>query len=156
GIIYQLSGFFVISVVFPMIIAAAVWLPLILLMVEFMIQQKPAFRGRPSSVPWLVIGAVALGCNILAGHVEITYYTLIITAYYAAARLVWEWWRGRHPHPLTPSPLRREGEKDTTFVLKRGVWLLLMVVLGVGVGAIQFLPLLEAAGTNFRSGSVTF
>src|SRR5215813_10542334 len=91
GVVYQLSGFFVISAVFPMIIAAAVWLPLILLMVEFIIQQRPAFRGRPSSVPWAVIGAVALGCNILAGHVEITYYTLIITAYYAAARLIWEW-----------------------------------------------------------------
>src|SRR5690606_33483132 len=33
GVIYQLSAFFVINAVFPMIMAAAVWLPLLLLMV---------------------------------------------------------------------------------------------------------------------------
>ncbi len=99
GITYQLSAFFVISAVFPMIIAAAVWLPLLLLMVENIIRQRPLLRGRPSSVPWVAVGAVALGCNILAGHVEITYYTLIIMAYYAAARLLWQWWKERKAEP---------------------------------------------------------
>ncbi len=92
GVSYQLAAFFVISAVFPMIIAAAAWLPLLLLMIEFTIQQRPLF-GRPASVPWVVIGAVALGCNVLAGHVEITYYTLLIAGYYAAARLIGLWWR---------------------------------------------------------------
>ncbi len=101
GVTYQLSAFFVISAVFPMIIAAAVWLPLILLMTEFIIQQRPALRGRPSSLPWAVIGAVALGCNMLAGHVEITYYTLLITAYYAAARLIWAWWKRSQTSTMT-------------------------------------------------------
>jgi len=101
GVVYQLSGFFVISAVFPMIIAAAVWLPLILLMVEFVIQQRPFLRGRASSVPWVVIGAIALGCNILAGHVEITYYTLLIAGYYATARLAWAWWKGRKSKHLS-------------------------------------------------------
>ncbi|MCI0353100.1 MAG: YfhO family protein, partial [Acidobacteriales bacterium] len=73
GITYQLSAFFVVSAVFPMIIGGAVWLPLLLLMAENIIQQRPLLRGRPSSVPWVAMGAIALGCNILAGHVEITY-----------------------------------------------------------------------------------
>jgi O-antigen/teichoic acid export membrane protein len=167
GIIYQLSAFFVISAVFPMIIASAAWLPLILLMAELIIQQRPAL-GRPSSIPWVAIGALALGCNILAGHVEITYYTLIITAYYAAFRLLWQW-RNWRIHPAqrlmdterqTPgghviatvvlpqsSPLRR--------VLMRGFWLMVMITLGIGIGAIQFIPLFELASVNYRDGRAT-
>ena len=95
GVTYQLSAFFVISAVFPMIVAAAVWLPLILLMIEFIIRSVPALRGLPATIPWVAIGAVALGCCVLAGHVEITYYTLIVAAYYTAARLIYLLWKSR-------------------------------------------------------------
>ncbi|MEZ4669027.1 MAG: oligosaccharide flippase family protein [Anaerolineae bacterium] len=136
GAVYQLSGFFVISAVFPMIIASAAWLPLILLAVEFIIQQRPALRGRGSTVPWLVVGSVALGCNVLAGHIEITYYVLIITAYYALVRLLWEWWRNR----------------SLKWLLGRGLWLAVMMALGLGLGAIQIVPLFEFASINYRDG----
>ena len=85
GVAYQLCGFFIASAVFPMIIGGVVWLPLLLLMAEFIIRRRPVL-GRESSAPWVAIGAGALGCNILAGHVEITIYTLLILAYYSAAR----------------------------------------------------------------------
>ncbi len=157
SLVYQLNGFFIAHAVFPMIVGAAVWLPLLLMMIEFIIRQKPLF-GRPSSVPWVIIGAAALGCNVLAGHVEITYYTLLIAAYYAAGRLLWEI---RHPHPLTPSPLHREGEKGGIrravflHVIKRAGWLLAMVALGLGLGAVQFIPLFEFASLNYRDGRTT-
>ncbi len=144
GVIYQLSAFFVISAVFPMIIASAAWLPLVLLAVELIIQQRPALRGRPATIPWVVLGAIALGCNVLAGHVEITYYVLIIAGYYAAARLIFQWWTGRktQTHRLI-------------WVMQRGVWLVGMVVLGLGLGAIQFIPLFELASMNYRDGRAT-
>ncbi|HSD82867.1 MAG TPA: YfhO family protein, partial [Anaerolineae bacterium] len=87
AIIYQLSGFYIVSVVFTMIIAAAAWLPLLLAAIELIIQQRSAFR-RPSTVPWIVLGAIALACQIMAGHIEITYYTLLIMALYALWRLL--------------------------------------------------------------------
>jgi O-antigen/teichoic acid export membrane protein len=139
AITYQLAGFFVASAVFPMIIGAAAWLPLLLLLIEWLIQQRPLF-GRPASVPWLIAGAVALGCSIFAGHVEITYYTLLIMAYYAAARLAWLLWRERSPRQ----------------VIGRGVWLAAMVTLGVGLGAVQFVPLFEFAGMNYRSNRSSY
>ena len=157
GITYQLSAFFVISAVFPMIIAGAVWLPLLLLMAEFIIQQRHLLRGRPSSVPWVTIGAVTLGCNVLAGHVEITYYTLIILAYYAAARLLWEWWKRGKIQP----PGRQEEIVGATHgsplrtVVQRGFWLAVMIALGIALGAVQFIPLFELASINFRSGSAS-
>src|SRR5215475_2451829 len=56
GVVYQLSAFFVISAVFPMIVAAAVWLPLILLMIEFIIERRPLLPNRAASpIPWLAI-----------------------------------------------------------------------------------------------------
>lgn len=140
GVAYQLSAFFVVSAVFPMMIAGAAWLPLLLLMIEFVIEQRPLRAGRPASVPWIAIGALALMMNIFAGHVEITYYTLIVMAYYAAARLIAGWWRAR----------------DWRFTLRRGAYLLAMVALGLGLGAAQFIPLYELGTRNFREDAADF
>ena len=46
---YSLSGFYVVSIVFPMIIAAAAWLPLELAMIELTIRQGKALGGRPAT-----------------------------------------------------------------------------------------------------------
>lgn len=147
GVVYQLSATFVISAVFPMIIGAAAWIPLVLLMAEFVIQQRPFLRGRPASAPWVVIGAIALGCNILAGHVEITYYTLIITAYYAAMRLGWA--------AFAPASQKAALSKRLRWAVGRGFWLMAMVGLGLGLGAIQFIPLFELVSVNYRDGRTT-
>ena len=133
GITYQLAGFFVISAVFPMIIAAAAWLPLILLMIEWIVRRR-RLLGRPASAPWLVVGAAALGCSVLAGHVEITYYTLLIAAFYGAARLIPVW--------------RSSGWR---FAAGRAAWLLALALVGVSLGAIQFVPLFEWASQNWRA-----
>jgi len=129
GVVYQLCGFVLASVVFQMMIGAFVWLPLLLLMSEWIMRR----RGVPFVA--ILIGAGALGLNILAGHVEITLYTLIIVGYVSAGRLLWLWWHSR----------------ETRFVISRGVWLVAMIVLGFGVGAVQFIPLLEFVQSNWRS-----
>ncbi|MBL8055851.1 MAG: hypothetical protein JNK29_04090, partial [Anaerolineales bacterium] len=115
GVLYQLCGFMVVSVVFQMIIAAAAWLPLILAMLELIARQHPALGGRPATVPWLVIGAGALGLQILAGHVEITYYTLLVAGAYAAWRLAGLWRAARAAEPAGPL-LRRP---STRLVIRR-------------------------------------
>jgi O-antigen/teichoic acid export membrane protein len=149
GVTYQLSAFFVISAVFPMIIAGAAWLPLLLLMIEYIICRQPALHGQDGTPLWAAIGALALGCNVLAGHVEITYYTLLIASFYTAWRLVGEWWWGR-------------GEAGAGYILPlrlvagRAGWLLAMVVLGMALGAVQFIPTFEAANSSFRAGRATF
>jgi len=103
AIAYEMSGFFIASVVFQMIIAAAAWLPFLLLMVEFTIRQRPAF-GRPTVIPWVAFGALGLGAEILAGHVEFTYYALLIMGFWAACRLGY-----LLVHPLPKSLPHQEG-----------------------------------------------
>jgi hypothetical protein len=141
GITYQLSAFFLVSVVFTMIIAAAAWLPLLLAIIEVMIRKQEE-KGTGPFVPilYVLLGAIALGVHILAGHPEILVYTLLVMAYYALLRLLFLW--------------RRVGSWRPA--LRLGIWLGFMVGLGLGFGSVQLIPLLETVTRNFREGSVTY
>ena len=68
------------AAVFPMIVGAAVWLPLLLAAIEMIIRHATSLRGAGRTLPWAVLGAAALGRQVLAGHPEITYYTLLVMA----------------------------------------------------------------------------
>ena len=143
AIAYQLSAFFLASVVFQMVIAAAAWLPFLLLMVEFVIQRRSVL-GKPTIIPWVALGGLGLGLCILAGHVEFIYYSLLVMAFWAVCRL---------------STQIRSALKGRIALLRLGqsaVSLIALVVIGIGIGAIQFVPLLELAGQNFRDGSASF
>ncbi|MCL5999520.1 MAG: oligosaccharide flippase family protein [Chloroflexi bacterium] len=149
GIAYQLSGFLIVSVVFPMIVAAAAWLPLILAMCEHIIRQSPGLRGRASSVPWVVIGAFAITMHILAGHVEITVYAALITALYCMWRLGSVWLDERRNKPAEPG--KATGLRPPPAVLRPLGWLAIMALLGAGISAIQLVPLFEVVQTSFRA-----
>jgi O-antigen/teichoic acid export membrane protein len=141
GITYQLSAFFVVSVVFTMIIAAAAWLPLLLAIVEVMVRKQEE-KGTGPFVPivYVALGSVALGLHVLAGHPEILVYTLMVVAFYALVRLVMLWRRvGR----LRPA-------------LRLGGWLGVMAGLGLALGSVQLIPLVELVTRSFREGSVTY
>jgi O-antigen/teichoic acid export membrane protein len=152
AIAYQMSGFFIASVVFQMIIAAAAWLPFLLLMVEFTIRQR-SLLGRPTVIPWVALGALGLGLEILAGHIEFTYYALLVMGFWSACRLGGNGGRlVRKPHPLH----RVERGEWRRAVIKPAAALVALGVLGVGVGSVQFIPMLELASHNFREGSASF
>ena len=139
--VYMFSGFFIVSVVFSMIIAAAAWLPLILAVIEAMVQkQESKGQGAFSPVIYVVLGSVLLGVQILAGHVEITYYTLLVSAFYALWRL---FWLGRRVGSWRPA-------------VHLGVWMAVALAFGMALGGIQLVPLYELVQHNFREGSVTY
>lgn len=142
---YTFSLFMVVRLVFPMIIAAVSWLPLLLLAVEQTVRCAEEQPCR-SPVPYAILGSIALGCEWLAGHVEITYFILLVMGAYAAWRLIGVWWRQRRT--LSPQVAWHN-------LARTGLWLLLMVLLGVGLTAVQVVPLYELVRTSFRQGSVT-
>jgi O-antigen/teichoic acid export membrane protein len=141
GITYQLGAFFLVSVVFTMIIAAAAWLPLLLAIIEVMVRKQEE-KGSGPFVPilYVVTGALALGIHVLAGHPEILVYTLLVTACYALTRLALLW--------------RRVGTWKPA--LRLAIWLGFMTGLGLGLGSAQLIPLLELVTRNFREGSVAY
>ena len=151
AIAYAFSGFFIVSVNFTMIIAAAAWLPLMLACIEMIVRQleqrldEPggdALRGEPVPVRRRSARS-SWALQILAGHVEITYYTLMVAAFYAAvaagpgvlAAAACSSWRGR--------------------CAGTAAWLVAMVVLGLALGGVQLLPLYELVRQSFREGSAS-
>lgn len=146
GLIYAFSGFFLVSTVFPMIIAVAAWLPFLLAMVERLVQAEVDHPSTPrrerlrAPLPWLVLGSIALGLQFLAGHVEISYYSLLVLGAYAV-------WRAVDEFVL---PRRWPG------LLVFGSSLAAMLALGIGLGAAQTVPLYELVSQNFREGSATY
>lgn len=145
GVIYQLSGFLVASVVFQMVLGAAAWMPLILAMAENIIRQA-SIRGRPASAPWAVIGALAVCFQILAGHVEITLYTGLVAAAFCAWRILSRVGAGGWRLAAT---WRSEA-------IRPALWLATMALLGAGLGAIQLIPLFELVTQSFRAGRSDF
>jgi len=143
GLVFQGSAFLVISTaVFPMIIGAAVWLPFLLACIEKIIADS-RFK-----IAWAGLGAVALGVQIFAGHIEITYYTLLIMAIYALMRLAVGVWRKRQDMRHAPYAIH--------FLLRPFFYLSGMVLIGLLLGSVQLIPLFEVGQSNFREGSATF
>jgi O-antigen/teichoic acid export membrane protein len=143
GIVYQLASMYVVSVVFTMIIAAMAWLPLLLALIELVIRQQMR-GGSGKTLLYVVGGALALGCQMLAGHAEFTYYTGLVMGVYALAR-------------LARDVIALRGRNEVWLrAIKAGAWLLLMVGLGACIGAAQFVPFYEHASTSFRQGSESY
>ena len=177
GFVYQGAQFLIISAaVFPMITAAVVWLPFLLACVERIV--RPASRegmregSSNRTILWAAAGSVALGCQILAGHAEFTYYTLLIMGLYALWRLLTAGWGAqtadRRP-PTTdyrPQTTDREMSVDihqpSSVVRRRwsvvhsAAWLAAMVGAGLLIAAVQLVPLFEVGQVNFRVGSASF
>jgi O-antigen/teichoic acid export membrane protein len=142
GVTFQLSGFLVVSVVHPMIVAAASWLPLELALIELTVRRRPFLNKGQAMLPWALLGALALGLQMLAGHAEIVYFSLLVTGAYAA-------WRLLHTALTRPRPEWRAE------LLSPALGLLLMVALGLGLGAVQFLPMVEVVQQSFRQDTAT-
>jgi len=142
GIVFELSGFLVVSVVHPMIIAGAAWLPLVLAFVECTITRRRLWHQSRTMLPWALAGAVTLGLQTLAGHAEISYFVVLVTAGYAAWRLVLQ--LVTHPRDAW----RRE-------VVGPAAGVVLTVVLGLGLGGVQLIPFYEAVRDSFRQGAVS-
>ncbi len=142
GIVFQFSGFLSVSVVHPMIIAAASWLPLQLALIEQTVRRAPFLKRERAMLPWALLGTVSIGLQILAGHAEITYFSFLVMGAFALWRLLHTLW----------TESRQQWRYD---VLSPAIGLLLMVVLGLGLGAVQILPLYEVVQASFREGTVT-
>jgi O-antigen/teichoic acid export membrane protein len=150
GVIYMFSGFLIASVVFTMFIAAVAWLPFVLAVIEWIIrkQEEKGLQGY-NPLPYIATGTAAIGVMILAGHPELIYYTLLVAGAYTLVRLgvARRWIAARADRGLGRYINRR--------LLGLAAWLLVMALLGIALGGVQLLPLLELLPLNFREGSAS-
>ncbi len=151
AVVYMFSGFLIVSVVFTMFLAAVPWLPLLLAVIEYIVQKQEAKGVRSfRPIPYVAAGAGVIGLVVLAGHPELIYYTLLTAGAYSLVRLIAAYSRIRR---AADAPTSRRAPLTRT--LKLAGWLLTMAVLGVALGAVQLLPLMELLPLNFREGSAS-
>ena len=177
GVAFQFSGFLIVSVVFSMVLAATAWLPLLLAIIERVIQkqeEKGIADFRP--IPYVIAGGIVVGLVALAGHPEFFYYTLLVAGIYTAVRLLVAWRRIVARRGLDAEGLPVDGAlqgdgvpsggarpasawgtvQGLRAVAMIGGWLLFLALVGVAFGAVQLLPLYELLQQNFREGSVSY
>lgn len=142
GVVFQLSGFMVVSVVHPMIIAGAAWLPLLLAMAECTVSRHRFWIREKAMLPWALLGAVVLGLQTLTGHPEITYFVLLVLGGFAGWRLL----------ALLLTRPRSDWRRD---VVSPALGIVLMLGLGLVLGAVQLVPLFEVAQSSFREGGAS-
>lgn len=121
GIIYGMSGFMMVHLGHTSIVHASLWMPLLIWALE-----KLRYSYRPT---WLAVGVFAVSCSILAGHPQISVYTIGLGAVYTLVL-------GR------TSPM--------------GKWkyyrlYLAIVGLGLALAAIQIVPTAELSARGLRS-----
>lgn len=81
SISFSFSGFFISWLEWGTVIQTALWLPLILLSIDKIIQKKNKW--------WNLIFIVTLSSSLLAGHAQTFFYILIVSAFYILFRS-WE------------------------------------------------------------------
>jgi hypothetical protein len=121
GIVYGMCGFMIAHLGHTTIIHVAAWLPLIIWSLEML--------RRKLSAGWLALGSLAVACSVLAGHLQIVVYSLLLGVCYALA-LGWKAPVGRGRYYLSA---------------------LLLVALGLGLAALQILPAIELAALSDRT-----
>ena len=134
-------------------VQAAVWLPWLLLALE---------RATGGSVGWLVLGGWLLALQLLAGHTQEVYYSLLTVGIWAVALVVLrrpDGWRlggpagGRFRHRQWRTLVHQLPRIDTG--LAPLIVLVVVVVNAAGLAAAQLLPTIELSGLSHRAGGLT-
>ena len=127
GLAFAFGGFAVGQVGHLNQISAAAWLPAVLLAYDRFVTTRRVY--------WLALGALALAMQLLAGHPQETYMTLIVLGIFAAVRAPWR-------------------------SVPRLAWCAAggasMCILGGALSAAQLLPTLELAPLSIRGEGVNW
>lgn len=129
AIAFSWSGFFISHLKHLNMVDAAIWIPLLLFLLE-------KYRHRRALL-WLFLSAGALGLQILAGHPQISYYTVLLVAGY----YLWIEW----PYLKTI----RHAPRSMAY-------LFMLLALALGLGLIQLLPGYELTAWSERGGGVGY
>ena len=130
GLTYGMGGYLVARWVFPSMVYAITWLPLLLALTEKIVT-KPRVKARTCRYTALLALTIAL--QLLAGHAQTSFYSLLIVAAFA----LWRAFRER----------RRGIVKSAWPVVVAALW-------GLFLAAVQLLPAAELAANSQRAGTL--
>ena len=129
GLVFAFGSFMVAQIQHENVIRSAVWLPLVLLCAERALRTTGWRRQQ-----WLVAGGLALALAALGVHIQPVFMTLVTLGLYALYRVV-------------VGPVAGRGWERPLLL----VWAPVLIVgLGLGIAAAQWLPLFELGRMSYR------
>ncbi len=146
GLAYGGGGYLVARWVFPSMVYAAAWLPLMMALTEKLIRHATSNVQRGIGVAELMarsaLLALVIALQLLAGHAQTSFYSTVIVAAFAVVRLIQQFAAQRERQDLGRS------------VLAAGC-MILATLWGLALAAIQLLPTAELAANSQRAGTLT-
>jgi len=126
GIVFAFSGFSLMWLEYNVHGHTAMWLPLLLLVVDRIVEDR--------KIKWVLGGSLFLALSIFAGYPQIVFYSLTATGFYAVFRLFGVWHK----------------QKSFKKIIQSLLLLGSFVVLGVLLSAVQWLPGYETMRLSVR------
>ena len=140
ALVFAFGGFFTAQAVHINQLAAAAWLPWLVLSAD-------SLTRRPR-LPVALVGGLLLALTILAGHSQVVFLSAWAVGIWAGVALlsglIAEWRRGTDARSIVRWLAPRLGALG------------LLGALGVALAAAQLLPTLELSGEGIRDGGLTF
>jgi hypothetical protein len=123
------------------ILETAIWLPLILFFLD-------RTTEHPRTITQLILAGLALACAFLAGHPQTALYVVYA---FLAYGLFLVWSQGREPLVSETRSPSRMGRWASGLVLA-AYWVLLPMILGLSLAAVQIVPTLQFIARSTRAG----
>jgi len=138
GFVFAFCFFLTVSYIWPMVLGAAIWLPLALWSLTGLARAAESGKWTGAVARDLPVGALAIGLSVLGGHLEITFYSTFAVGLYGVF--------------LAVQLLRKRRRPGLAFGLAAG----LAIGLGVLLAGVQLVPFLEVLRSNNRQGDTTY
>lgn len=167
AVAFTFCGFFVTHLKHANLITASCWLPLLFLCVEKLVRDK--------GLIWAVCGGLVFACQILAGHFQMAYYSMLGAGFYLLFRIcskIWDASPYRVQSEVMPKKKKRQPQKQkhasmdacvtsrtnpvSNDTLQYLIGFALIGIIGVGISAIQILPTYEFTGLATRASGLSF
>ncbi|MBU1753402.1 YfhO family protein [bacterium] len=167
AIAFTFCGFFVTHLKHANLITASCWLPLLFLFVEKLLSDKRLI--------WAIFGGLVFACQILAGHFQMAYYSMLGAGFYLLFRICSMVYTKYHirpeamPKKKKRQPVAQSSRLKTNLVSKDActtirdngilnslIGFALIGIIGVGLAAVQILPTYEFTGLATRAGGLSF
>jgi hypothetical protein len=146
GLAYGGGGYIVSHSVFPSMVYAAAWLPLMLAFTERLVRRPFQNSQSKHQIGYWFLDVALLSATValqlLAGHAQTSFYSLVSVAFFALFRLAQRHAAGDRPRRIRP------------LLLSAGA-LFLSALGGIALAAIQLLPSAELAAHSQRAGTLT-
>jgi len=143
SIAFSFSGFFIMQIRHINMINTAIWIPLLFLLIELY------FKGK--KIVYIILAGLVFGIQVLAGHFQIAYYSVLGTSLYFLFKLGQDYFQGIKLKRKTPFSI------DMLKSLPMNLWIVLLIfVIGGGLSALQILPTYEFTQQGTRSQGMSF